>query len=116
MKKYRFLWLLCSLFVLCACGDKEKEYILTVASERYMLSDGYPCFIVKFDKSEKWTIIGKMITGFDYEPGHEYVLKVKEKIVKNPPVDYQGAYTVLELISKEKKNSENLPPKPDWAL
>ena len=55
-----------------------------------------------------------MITGFDYEPGHEYVVKVKEKIVKNPPVDYQGEYTVLELISKEKKNSENLPPKPDW--
>ena len=59
MKKCRVLWLLCILFALGGCKDKEKEYILTVASERYVLPDGYPCFIVKFDKSENGRSSGK---------------------------------------------------------
>lgn len=114
MKNYRIFWLLCLSLTLMACDKKEKEFILTVASERYVLGET-PCYIVKFDKSDKWTIIGEAISGLDYEPGNEYVVSVKKEYIKNPPQDYLGAYIVQNILSKTKKQSENLPPKPDWG-
>lgn len=117
MKKFRILWLVCSLFVLCACEDKEKILLLTVASEKgscFVVGE-FPCYIVKFNKNDNWTTITESIKGFDYEPGYEYVIKVREKHIKNPPEDYLGEYFLIDVISKEKKDSENLPPKPDWS-
>ncbi|MCE5227411.1 MAG: DUF4377 domain-containing protein [Porphyromonadaceae bacterium] len=48
--------------------------------------------------------------GFEYTEGYEYVLKVLVDPIENPPQDSSSArYTLLEIISKEKKDSENLP-------
>lgn len=116
MKNYRIFWLLCLSLTLMACDKKEKEFILTVASEKgscFVVGE-FSCYIVKYDKSDTWTTITESIPGFDYEPGYEYVIEVKERHIKNEPEDYLGEYILMNVISKTKKQSENLPPKPDW--
>ena len=115
-----------------SCNDDEedkkvtgyKEYTLTVASEKLpgvltssdnnVLTDVYA---VKNEQSTDWEAQGS-IGKFEYEEGYEYQIRISE-------TNYLGyrmgdpawtEYELLEVISKEHKNSENLPPHfiPDW--
>lgn len=118
-------------FVSCntnEAGDEPKvigyqEYVMTVASQKLqgivgvgvnVLSDVYA---VKKNMSQEW----EQFTGiqdFNYESGYEYVIKISETNY----LDYRrgtpewSEYKLLEIISKEKKDSQGLPEDfiPDW--
>ncbi|QQY34713.1 DUF4377 domain-containing protein [Chryseobacterium gleum] len=62
------------------------------------------CLQVKENDSENWTNFYSSIEGFTYEPGYEYVLKVKTEKIENPPADASSIrYTLVEQVSKTKK-------------
>ena len=94
-----------------------KEYVLTVASEKVpgvlwaegsdFLSEVYA---VKKEQSDEWSAFG-IIDGFEFEKGYECRIRIAETSY----LDYsmgQPAWDereLLEVISKDKKDSENLP-------
>ena len=111
-------------FVSCEKNEDEnepkvtgyQEYILTVASQKLqgvvgigvnVLTDVYA---VKKDKSQEWKQFAD-IQDFDYKNGYEYVIKISETNY----LDYRrgtpawSEYKLIEIISKEKKNSQGLP-------
>lgn len=94
-----------------------KEYVLTVASQKVpgvLWSDGHDflseVYAVKEGQSDGWSACGS-IDGFEYEKGYEYRIKISETSY----LDYamgDPAWTerdLIEVISKDKKDSENLP-------
>lgn len=100
-----------------------KEYTMTVASQKlqgvvgigtYFLSEVYA---VQDLTSQKWKPL-IYIQGFEYERGYEYVIKISETNY----LDYTRGdpawteYNLIEVILKEKKDSEALPEHfiPDW--
>lgn len=101
-----------------------KEYTLTVASKKLpgvvtscgnsTLTDVYA---VKNESQSKWQPLD-YITKFDYEPGYEYQIRIS----KTSYLDYRmgdpswTVYEMLEVLSKERKDSEDLPDDfiPDW--
>lgn len=111
MKLYH---LFISLFIFClfSCNDSDEftvsEKVILVDSKTEMGFDAVhnkerPYLRVKFDKeAADWsTIYG--ISGFDYEEGYIYELKIQEKVLKNPLQDQPTtSYTLIELISKTK--------------
>lgn len=119
------LMLFLFIFVFISCDKEEegrkvtdyKEYVLTVASEKVpgvLWSDGFnylsEVYAVKKESSDEWSAFGK-IDGFEFEKGYEYQIKIGETSY----LDYSmgtPAWTeceLLEVISKDKKDSENLP-------
>ena len=111
-------------FISCDDNDEEgrkitdyKEFVLTVASEKIpgvLWSDGFnylsEVYAVKQEPSDEWSAFGN-IDGFEFEKGYEYQIKIGETSY----LDYSmgtPAWTereLLEVISKDKKDSENLP-------
>jgi hypothetical protein len=102
------------LFVFClfSCSDSDdftiSEKIILVDSKREMGFDPVhnterPYLRVKFDKeAADWTTIYG-ISGFDYEDGYSYELKIQEKVLKNPLQDQNKInYILKEIISKTK--------------
>lgn len=109
----------------CDDGEEEgrkvtdyKEYIVTVASRKLpgvayvgcgssVLRDVYA---VKREDSQEWEQMDD-IPGFDYESGYEW----KIRISKTSYLDYNMGepawteYKLLEMIAKERKESEGLP-------
>ena len=108
----------------CSNDDEEvrkvtdyKEYVLTVASEKIpgvLWSEGFnhlsEVYAAKKEQSDEWSAFGS-IAGFEFEKGYEYQIKISETSY----LDYSmgtPAWTereLLEVISKDKKDSENLP-------
>lgn len=137
MKTKDFLRMLFMTFFamagLTACSDDNaegkkitdyKEYTLTVASLKLpgvVTSCGNNVFTdvyaVKKEQSTEWEALGS-IGKFEYEEGYEYQIRISETSY----LDYRMGdpawteYELLEVIAKEQKNSENLPPHfiPNW--
>lgn len=62
------------------------------------------CLQVKEKESDSWQNLYSNIEGFTYEPGFEYILKVKTEKIENPPMDGSSTrYILVEEISKTKK-------------
>lgn len=118
-----WLFFACSLMS-CLKEDEEgriitdyKEYVLTVASEmkpgviwsegRDYLKEVYP---VKKENAEEWEALG-YIDGFEFEKGYEYKIKVSETSYLDHSMGQPAwtEYDLLEIIYKEKKDSEGLP-------
>ena len=122
------LWMiaLCILvFGLQSCLDDEeegrkitdqKEYELTVASETVpgVLTNGMDplseVYAVKKDNASEWTPFGDSLD-FEYEEGYEYRIRINETSYLDPQMGDPAwtEYKLLEVLSKEKKASENLP-------
>lgn len=97
---------------------RREEYTLTVASKRvvgcgyYPSSGGAFCelYAVKREGETEWKPLGG-IAEFDYESGHEYVLRISETTY----LDYRMGepswteYHVLETLSAEAKASVGVP-------
>lgn len=93
-----------------------KELVLTVASKKIpgIIMEGNSVvselYAVKKEQADEWIAYGG-IAGFEYEKGYEYKIKVSETTY----LDYamgNPAWTerdLLEVISKEQKESEGLP-------
>ena len=124
-----FLFLCMMSFVSCSddeTGRKitdQKEYEMTVASELLpgVMNDGHniltEVFAVKKDHASEWTGLGG-IQDFEFEEGYEYRIRVNETSFLDEQMGDPAwtEYKLLEVLSKEKKNSENLPEHfiPKW--
>ncbi|MCD8182061.1 MAG: DUF4377 domain-containing protein [Bacteroides sp.] len=117
------LLLLSFLFVFAGCSkddnQKDKIITLTIASEKrmgYISWSSYvgPCYLVKDVGSDQWLFFRQYIKGFDpyYEEGYEYVVELNWHIdsFDSSLADQElDSYSLRKIISKEKKDSENLP-------
>jgi len=53
--------------------------------------------------TDKWEMTYEYISGFNFEPGYIYNLRVKKQKVKHPPMDAPDIrITVIKILSKEK--------------
>lgn len=88
-------------------GAAANEKTLIIGAQTVDCSTGagrMKCMQVKENASENWTNFYSKIEGFTYEPGYEYVLKVKTEKIANPPADASSIkYTLIEQVSKTKK-------------
>ncbi|MGL6129731.1 DUF4377 domain-containing protein [Chryseobacterium artocarpi] len=88
-------------------GITANEKTLIIGAETLDCSAGagrMKCMQVKENASDNWTNFYSNIEGFTYEPGYEYVLKVKTEKIANPPADASSIkYTLVEQVSKTKK-------------
>lgn len=123
---------LCSM-VITSCDNDEnegrkvtdyQECIMTVASKKlpgvvtsYGNSVYGAIYAVKKENSSEWEELAG-INKFDYVEGYEYRIRVGETHY----LDYDMGepawteYELIEVLSKERKDSENLPPHfiPEW--
>jgi heat shock protein HslJ len=61
------------------------------------------CMLVREDPKDDWTYFYDQIQGFDYEPGFEYELVIREDRIENPPADASSLqWTLVEVVSKER--------------
>lgn len=127
------LLLLCMIgFVSCLNEDNQEgrkvtgyeEYTVTVASTKLqgvlfscgfnLLSDVYA---VKKEDSQEWKQLSG-VQNFDYEVGYEYKILISETnfLDYNMGEPAWTEYKLLKVLSKEKKDSEELPENfiPDW--
>ena len=117
--------LLCaSVFFSCSNDDEEeerkitnyKELVLTVASKKIPgVLDGNKyvseVYAVKNEQEDEWIAYYGNIAGFEHEKGYEYKIKVSETTYQDYAMD-DPTWTernLLEVISKVKKDSEDLP-------
>ena len=87
-----------------ASSGDEKTFI--VASQTVDCTGVAPmkCLQVKEKESDSWGNFYSNIEGFTYEPGFEYVLKVKTEKLTNVPADALSIkYTLVKQVSKTKK-------------
>lgn len=127
-----FLFIACLFISACSNDDDrdvrkvtdDKEYTLTVASKKLpgvvtscgnsTLTDVYA---VKNESQSEWQPLGN-ITKFDYEPGYEYQIRISATsyLDRNMGEPAWTEYKLLEVLSKERKDSKDLPVDfiPDW--
>lgn len=127
MKKFLFL-LIVLLPALCGCGNDDdgvvREEIITVASETRLISSAIShcsAMLIKKNNDDKWAYLRAGINNLPYEEGYEYRLRVritKNEYPKDAVVDEWSSdtYTCLEVLSKVKKNSVNMPEEDDWSI
>ena len=67
------------------------------------------CLQVKEKQSDRWANFYNNIEGFTYEPGFEYILKVKTEKATNTPADASSIkYTLVQQVSRTKKIKKSL--------
>lgn len=92
-----------------SCTDKEFEpfkEVLEIASETVKTNEGI-AYWVKVNGSDTWKMMHTQIANFNHERGYEYVVEVSVKKIKDPGPDQSShKYTLIKIISKEKKDSE----------
>lgn len=121
MNKTIFL-LVALAFIFGSCNSNKKAgesnknvetEQLTVASAQGDCVGVAPmkCLLVKKDGQTDWEFFYNQIEGFNYEPGYEYVVEVRTEKIENPAADQSSLkYTLVNVVSKTEKTSENLPP------
>ena len=124
--------LLASTLLFSACNKEEEwpkilgqeEYELTVASQKLPgvvtscgNSSKAEVFAVKEGNDTEWNDLAA-ISGFDYEAGNEYRIRIQETHYLDERMGEPAwtTYELLKVLSKEKKDSEGLPKDfiPDW--
>ncbi|RKT01925.1 DUF4377 domain-containing protein [Chryseobacterium defluvii] len=87
-----------------AANENEKTFIVGPETADCTGVAPMKCLQVKEKQEESWTNFYSNIEGFTYEPGYEYVLKVKTEKIANPPADASSIkYTLIRQVSKTKK-------------
>lgn len=116
---------LCTFSFMSCDNDDEKgrkitdykEYVLTIASKKipgtlWSAGSNYlaDVYAVKKEQANKWESLGA-IDGFEFEKGYEYKIKMSETNYLDDSMGQSAwtEYKLLEIISKEKKDSEGLP-------
>ncbi|RNA63840.1 DUF4377 domain-containing protein [Chryseobacterium nematophagum] len=105
--------LMIALFAITQCtastntakGD-DKTMMMTVGPQTVDCTGVAPmkCLQVKENQSGNWMNFYSTIEGFTYEPGYEYILKVKTEKIANPPADASSIrYILVQQVSKTKK-------------
>lgn len=112
----RIYWLKISVLFLvffsCTSEQEIQKKTILVASKQVDCTGVGPqkCMLIKEHATQNWEYFYDTIEGFNYEEGFEYVLNISEKEISPVPADASSIQTILiEIISKTKKDSENLP-------
>ena len=75
------------------------------------------CYLYKENQEDEWKFFYSEISGLDYEPGYEYVIKVQVKVSGN---DYQDAsdydFELIEVVSKTRDTKGMSPLTDTWGL
>lgn len=104
-----FISVYATLSFFTSCTDNEFEpynEVLVIASEIVIKNDGN-AYWVKRKGSTTWEMMHAEIANFNHERGNEYVVEVSVKKIKDPGPDQSNHnYTLIKIISKEKKDSE----------
>lgn len=115
MKKITLLFMMIFSIISCEKNDVTTvEKTLIIASEKVNCTvvGVLPqlCFLIKEESTQNWEYFYDSIIGFTYEEGFEYEVLVSEREIENPPQDASSIETTLiKVISKIEKTSENLP-------
>ena len=116
MKTYSLLFFFSLFILVMGCkkdNNADKIITMTVASktvESFTSIAPKTSLNVKIEgDSRGWfPLTNQEIQGFRYEAGFEYVLKVNQSHVQNPPSDGSSIkYVLIEVLSKTKDNSVN---------
>jgi len=60
------------------------------------------CYKVKENPDDDWSFFYSQIVDFDYQPGYEYELLVREEKVENPPADGSSLrWTLIKVINRK---------------
>ena len=102
---------ICSLlvfFLITSCQDEEFGVVdIRVNHYKQSAIGVAPTFVLLIQEGDKigtdeWQFHYSGITGFDYEWGYVYDLKIRKSPVDNPPADGSSVeYTLEEIISKK---------------
>ena len=110
-----------TLFLSCDNDDDEhnKELMITIASEQraYDGDLGFSPYFVKLEGFDEWRAFD-YISGFEHEAGYEYQLRVWQEKWHNGEIADASIYRykLLEVLSKVKKDSEDLPVQTAFLL
>lgn len=113
LRMKRIIYLSISIMILMASCATTNTVKYTVASQNADCVDVGPqkCLLVKKGNATDWEFFYSNIEGFNYVPGYEYTLEVKEEKRVNAPMDASSIkYILVKEVSKVARESENLPP------
>lgn len=98
-----------TLFVACSDDepkDQTKEITMSISAETgvitgFLATPIEGMLVMTDDEPGKWyTISFQAVSGFTYEKGHEYELRVKRTIIANPPADGSNRrYELVRIVS-----------------
>ena len=93
------------LLLAISCGTAQSEEIRTLFIADHLADctgvSEQKCMLIKEKPDEEWTYFYDKISGFDYEEGYTYEVRVKVEEVENPPADASSKkYTLTELVAK----------------
>lgn len=107
MKVIDCIGVLLIILGICAASggltNEAVEKIWYVGPEKVPCTGVAPqtCLQVKENISENYSLFYDNIEGFCYSPGYEYVIRVMEESVENPPADASSKkWTLVEVMSK----------------
>ncbi|MCW3161137.1 DUF4377 domain-containing protein [Chryseobacterium oryctis] len=112
MSNLKIILPILALFTITQCApssanpsnSNEKTFIVGAETADCTGIVRMKCLQIKENASENWSNFYSNIEGFSYEPGYEYVLKVKTENIPNPPADGSSIkYILIKQISKTKK-------------
>ncbi|OPB94445.1 DUF4377 domain-containing protein [Elizabethkingia ursingii] len=114
MKKFFYFFLtgafLFTLFISCNRSDNNDRTVEITANVwptyieyKNVLGDTVHGIKIKETDSNEWSTIAG-ISGFQYEEGYEYQIRLLKTYLVNPPMDGSNIdYKLIEVISKTKK-------------
>jgi heat shock protein HslJ len=93
------------ILIVISCTSVKSEEIRTLYIADHLADctgvSKQKCMLVKENPEEDWTYFYDRISGFDYEEGYTYELRVRVEDVENPPADASSKkYTLTELVAK----------------
>lgn len=125
-KNYFLLLGLLAFVGLSSCNsERSKNEVWEIASEKLPVvhvrgaevesNPDWWAYIVKYKPKGEWQGVNVSFPNFDYQEGYEYSIRVKTTYHKD--VNMQDAqkwetHEFLEVLSKTKKESQNLPTEP----
>ncbi|MCJ7444497.1 MAG: META domain-containing protein [Methanotrichaceae archaeon] len=122
MKLRSFLGLALFILVIAvpiAGAEKATEKIWHIGPEMAPCTGvlSQMCLQIKENPKENYTQFSGEIEGFCYKPGFEYVIKVKEEPVSNPPADASNKkWTLIDVISKTGAATASNLERVSWSL
>ena len=116
MRKTMIATLVGAIMTITGCSGNGAAETITVASRKAVCygAGKMECFLIKHQPDGQWEFWYDGIEGFDYEPGYEYVIKVR-RVEREKGLQDVGSYyyRFADLVSMEEKQSENLPQIPE---
>ncbi len=83
-------------------ADNSKTYYVDSSLADCVGVAPIKCMKIKESPSADWQFFYGSIQGFDYEPGYNYELEVKQFDVPNPPADAPSMrYELVKIIEKK---------------